>query len=96
MDQNCFAPLSRDSSHSFSYFDVETLRHFRRVTHLEAKSEILRLFMKQKDCENLVVDDFANQFRHPAQGGIEVERGINDIRDFEQKRIDFGLNIAID
>ena len=50
--------------------------------------------MQQEDRENLVVNDFAHELRDPAQGSIEVERGVDNVRHFEQKRINMGLDIV--
>ena len=60
------------------------------IADLEAKAQFLRFFIEQKDGKDLVINDFAHHFGHAPQRGIQVERGIDHIRDFEQKRFDAG------
>ncbi len=64
-----------------------------RIADLKTEAQLLRALVQQKDGEDFVVDDLANQFGDPAQGGVEVERGIDHVGDFQQQWIDLKLLI---
>ena len=44
---------------------------------MKAETQPMGLLVEEEDREDFVVDDFADQFRHAAQSGIEVERGVD-------------------
>ena len=60
------------------------LGNLARISHLKADSQVLCFFIYQQDGEDLVVNDFAYQFSHAAQGGVQVEGGVDDVRHLEQ------------
>ena len=64
-----------------------------RIADLEAEAQLLRALVQQKDGEDFVIDDLANQFGDPAQGRVEVERGVDHVGDFEEQGIDLNLLI---
>src|SRR5437764_11638353 len=61
----------------------------------EPEVEFLGLFIQQKNAENLIIDDFADEFGDPAQSGVQVECGVHHIGDFEQKRLDTQLQFCL-
>ena len=79
------AQLGRLSGHSFAYLHSSTLRELRRIAHLEAEAQFLRLLIQKQDGEDLVVDNFAHHLRDPAQRGIQIERCRQYVCDFQQQ-----------
>ncbi len=66
VDEDSLAALRRQSRDAFANLDLYPLGHFAGISHLEADPQVLRLLIYQQDGENLVVNDLAHQFRHPA------------------------------
>ena len=92
-NQHRFTALRRDARHPFAHFDAQPLRHFRRITHLKPEAQFLRLLVEQQDGENLVINDFAHQFRHPPQRSVQIERGVDHVSHFQQQRLDLGVHV---
>src|SRR3954462_1898902 len=61
----------------------------------EAEIQLLRFFIEQQNTENLVIDDFADEFRYPAQRGVEIKRGVDHVGDFQQQGIDSRLRFSL-
>ncbi len=61
---------------------------------MKAHVKFLALFIEQKNGKDFVVDDLAHQFGDAAQGSLEIERGIDDVRHFEQERFHFIGDVA--
>ena len=92
-DQDGLARLGCASRDAKAHFDADALGDFRWVSHAEANVQFLPLLVEQQDGENLVFNDFLDDFGDSPQGGIEVKRGVDHVRYFEQKGIDLGLNV---
>ena len=92
IDQNGFAPLRRQSGYALANFDLHPLGDFARISHLKTDAQFLGFLIQQEDGEDLVVNDFAHQFRHAAQGGVQVERGVDHVRHLEQKGSTFNCD----
>src|SRR5262249_55510563 len=78
------------AGHAFTDFDTDSLSHFRRVADLKAEAQLLCALIEQKDGENLVVDDPLHHLSHTLHQRIEVERGVEHVSHFNQKR--FNIN----
>ena len=85
VDQDGLAPLRRQPGDALANLDLYPLGNFARISHLEADAQVLCLLIHQQDGKDLVVDDFAHQFGHAAQRGVQIERGIDDVRHLEQQ-----------
>ena len=53
---------------------------------METNVQFLALLVEQQNSEDLVVNDFAHQLRHPPKRGIEIERGVDHVGYLEQER----------
>src|SRR5207237_9185137 len=53
-------------------------------------------FIQQQDRKDLIIKYFTHQFSNPAQGRVQVERGVDHIGHLEQKWLDLGLKIGLD
>ena len=89
--QDGFTPLRRHSGDALADLDLDSLGDFTRVSNLKADAQVLGLFVHQQDGKDFVVDDFAHQFGHAAQRGVQIEGGVDHVRHFKQKRLDFQL-----
>ena len=85
-DENGLAGLSGAPGNALADFDADAFGDFVGIADMEANIELLQRFVKQEDGENLVVDNFADKLRDATQSGLEVERGVDHVGDFEQKR----------
>src|SRR5262249_61658754 len=56
--------------------------------------KLLRLLIQQEDAKDLIVYDFAHQFGHPAQGSVEIERGVHHVGYFEQEWLNPKLRLG--
>src|SRR4051795_2818690 len=65
------------------------------MPYAEPKIQLLRFFIEQQNTENLVIDDFADEFRYPAQRGVEIKRGVDHVGDFQQQGIDSRLRFSL-
>src|SRR5215468_3065497 len=93
--QDRLRSLSSDTGNTLAELYAHSFRNIVGITEAKADSQVLRLLIDQKNGKYFVINDFADQFRHPAQGGIEIERGIHHVCDFEQKRFDFDLRLGL-
>ena len=89
--QDGLAALRRLSGDALANLDLHPLCNFARISHLEADSQLLRLFIHQQDGEDFVFNNPTDQFGHPAQGGVQVQGGVDDVRHLKQQRLDFQL-----
>ena len=65
--------------------DAQALGNLGRITHLKTDVEFLARLVEQQDGEDFVVDDLADEFGDAAKRGFEIERGVDDVRHFEQQ-----------
>jgi hypothetical protein len=93
LDQHGLPELRGAPGDPLAYFDSDPVGIFSGIARLETEAQLLSLLVEQKDGENFVIDDLANEFRHPPEGGVEVERGIDHVGDFQQQWVDFQLEI---
>ncbi len=70
------------------------LQHFLSVADAEAKIELVGAFLGKQDGENLVVDQALDELRGFRQNLVEVQRRIDFLADFDQRRKSFGGNLA--
>ena len=88
-DQLRLARLGGAPGDALTNLHANALGDFGRIADLKTDVEFLALFIEQENGEDLVVDDLANKFGDAAQGGLQVERGVDDVGHFEQKRFRF-------
>ncbi len=72
------------SGHALPDLDADALGDFRRMPHLEADAQLLRLLIQQQDGKDFVVDEALQHLRHTLQQGVQVERGVDRIGDLQQ------------
>ena len=80
--QDGFTPLRRHSGDALADLDLDSFGDFAGVSHLKSDAQILGFFIHQQYGKDLVINDFAHQFGHPAQGGVQIESGIDHVRHF--------------
>ena len=88
VDQHRLPQLRGFPGDTFSYLDPHPLRNLSRISDLEAHTQFLRAFVEQENGKDFVVDDFAHQFSHAAQSGVEIERSVDYVGDLEQQWLD--------
>src|SRR5947209_13001967 len=87
VNQKRLTKLNGLPSHSFAYFDSRAFSELLRVSHLKAEAQFLSLLVEEKNGENFIVNDSADDFGDAARRGIQVERRRHDIGDLQQQRI---------
>ena len=89
-DQYGLPNLGRASGYALAHFHAQAVGDLLRISHMEAYVQFLTVFIEQQDGENFVVNNLADQFRHPPQRGFQVERGVDHVGHFEQERVHLG------
>ena len=87
LQQDGFAVLGGPPNDSLAYPDLQALG-FRRMADLKAHTQVVGPFVEQQDGEDSVVDYGAHQVRSAMQQGLQIEGGIQGVRQPYQK---FGL-----
>src|SRR5579863_8394461 len=93
--QNWFTTLGGNAGDPLADLDAETLGDLARVADLKAYAELLGLFIQQQNGKYFIINDLAHQLRHAVQSGVQIERGVDHVRHFEQKWVYSGLNIGL-
>jgi len=88
--------LRRKAGYAFSHLDPNLVREFALVSHVKTNAQFLGFFIQQQDRKDLIIKYFTHQFSNPAQGRVQVERGVDHIGHLEQKWLDLGLKIGLD
>ena len=88
-------PLCSHSSYPLANLDLYSFGDFTRVSNLEADAQFLSFLIHQQNGKDLVVDDLTDQFCYPPQSGVQVESGVDDVRHFEQQRLNCQLRIGL-
>ena len=92
VDQYGFAALRGQPGDTFADLDSHTVRSFRRMTYLETDAKLLRFLIDKENRKDVVINYLAYQFGHAREKCIEIERGVDDIGHFQQKRINGRLD----
>ncbi len=95
VNQNRFAPFRRDSGYALADLDPQPVRQFPRISHLEPEVEFLRLFVEQQDGKNLIVNHLADHLGHALERGVEIERGVDHVRHFQEQGLHLGAQIGL-
>src|SRR6266576_5089688 len=88
IDQHGLTRLRGDASDALADFDPAAFSEFGRIADLKAEAHLLRLFVQQKNGENFVINDLADDFCYTAQGGVQIERRRQHVGYVEQQRLD--------
>src|SRR5215472_1217426 len=80
--------FSCTARHAFAHLDPDSFGDFRRMADLKAEAQLLCALIQQQDGEDFVVDDPLYDLGYPLQQRVQVERRVEDVRDFNQKRFD--------
>src|SRR5215470_3101769 len=84
VDQYGFPGLRRLSDNTFSHADADALG-LRRMTNLEAHSQVIRAVIEQHDGKDAIVDDRTNQIGRSLQQCLEVKRRVQRIGESDKE-----------
>ena len=79
LQQNGFAVLGGPADDSLAHADPQAL-DFGRMADLKAHAQVVGPFIQQQDGEDLVVDDGAHQVRGAMHQGLQIEGGVQGVR----------------
>src|ERR1041385_2606445 len=85
--QDGAALLHSAAGNAFAHFHPDTLGNLRQMADLKAKTQLLRAFVQQQDGENLIVDDAFYHLSHALHERVEIKRGVEHVRHFNEKRL---------
>ena len=80
--------FDRPPGDALADFDADALGDLRRMSHLEADAQLLRLLVQQQDGEDFVVDEALQHLGHALQQSVQVERGVDRVRYLKQVGIE--------
>ena len=89
VDQNRLPGLCRLPCYPLANLDSAPLGKFRWIADLKAETQFLGLFVEQKNCEDLIVDHFADDFGDAAHSRIQIKRSGQHVGNIEQQRLDW-------
>ena len=84
VDQHRFFARNRFPDNAFADAETAALR-FRRMADLEAHPQVVGAVVQQKDGKDAVIDDGADQLRGLVHDGLQVEGGVECVRQPHEK-----------
>ena len=58
------------------------------MADLKVEAQLLGARVEQENGKNLVINDPLHHFSNAVEQGVEVKRGVKNVRDFNQQRLD--------
>ena len=93
--QHRLAQLHGFAGYPLPHLDVNALGYIRRMADLETDAQLLRSLVQQQDGEHLVIHHPLQHLGHALQQGVEVERGVHRIGNFQQVVVEAGRDQRI-
>jgi len=59
-----------------------------QMADLKPETEFLCAFVEQQNSEDLVINHALDYLSYAVQQGVQIKRGVQNIRDFDEQRLD--------
>src|SRR5579862_6821632 len=83
-----FLVISGTARYALADLYPRLFRHFAEVADLEPETEFLSAFIQQQDGEHFIVNHPLDHLGYSMQQGVQIQSGVQHIRDFHQKGFD--------